>query len=107
MLDAAAPLGRLCGTPMEAYSTGRDTVVYENIYPGTDLAYISTDWGIKETLVLKKPTTQNEYSFYLAAQGLTLAQSAGGEYAFTGANGETVFALGGYLQKYCLAFRYK
>lgn len=79
-------------TPLQDLSSGDDTIVYREILPGIDLAYITLTHGIKEVIVLKEPTITNEFLFSMDSSMLALSEQ-NGLYTFVDENDETVFVI--------------
>ena len=51
-----------------------NVALYSDVDDGIDLEYKSMWWGIKETIVLTKPTEQNAFDFRLTFEGLEVAR---------------------------------
>jgi len=73
--------------------TGGDYIVYQDIYPGIDIAYISICNGLKENIVINEPTEQNEFLFELYTRNVQFVENESGQCAFI-YNDETIFCIG-------------
>ena len=49
-----------------------NTALYADVADGVDVEYRTTWWGLKENLILTKPTAQNIFDFKLTFEGLEL-----------------------------------
>ncbi len=68
-------------------------VTYFDLFPGVDVVYEANGNGVREHLVLKKSTAQNEFEFDLKMKGVT-AREVDGRISFVDAKDDEVFSLG-------------
>ncbi len=90
----------LSSAPAAVTAPDRGELVYPNVEPGVNLAYLLTPVGLKESIVLKDASARPSYSFQLspqAGQQLTAKRLEDGSWAFysgtTGTSGTPVFWL--------------
>ena len=69
------------------------SIVYENALEDIDLIYQTMSGSVKEYIVLKQPTEQNEFFFHLETEGVTPINTEEGV-SFVDANGTEIFAIG-------------
>lgn len=88
---ALRPLGvaRALAVRAEKYTKG-----FTGLFGDADLVYDSTATGLKESIVLNKPTAKDTYRFALTTTGLTYAQLDDGSILFSDINtGSQVFVM--------------
>ncbi len=66
---------------------------YPDLFPQVDLVYAATGTGVKESVVLKDRSAQNEFTFDFQLHGVT-ARESDGQITFVDDKGETTFRLG-------------
>ncbi len=74
------------------YFERNNVVMYQNVYPSIDLVYEADSNGIKEYIILNKPTNQNEFYFNIKLEGLTVKE--GDEISFVNEEGDIKLKLG-------------
>ena len=72
-----------------------NSVLYQNVYDNIDMSYTVYSRGIKENIILKSFTGQNEFLFDTEVKNLTYKISENGEIIFINENGEEIFNIGG------------
>jgi len=68
------------------------SVLYADVYPGVDISYTSKHSGIKENIILKEYTGENEFLFSVEISGVTINQNDNG-LIFCDNDGEEVFRI--------------
>ena len=66
---------------------GQNLAAYPDVLSGIDLLYEPKTCGVKEYLLLKEPSAQNEFTFDFMLEGLT-AKEAGGRIMFIDGQGD-------------------
>ena len=67
---------------------GPNFISYNNVYDNVDFIYEVKNEGIKEYIVIKQPTTPNEFAFEFNIGALIATPSENGRILFTDANGK-------------------
>lgn len=70
-----------------------NSVLYEEILPNIDILYETEKDGLKEYIVIKAPTQQNEFLFDYALYGLTPFTDENGNISFQNELGEDIFLI--------------
>jgi hypothetical protein len=84
---------KFAGRILSAIAYAPDCVVYPHVYPGVDLIYEAKSNGVKEYLVLKEPSAQNEFAFDFKLGDLKVDKTDG-RIGFVDKNGKAAFWLG-------------
>lgn len=71
-----------------------NSVLYEDILPNIDILYETDNYKLKEYIVIKEPTTQNEFLFDYSLYGLTVFTDEAGNISFRDETGEDIFLIG-------------
>lgn len=70
-----------------------NTVIYRDIFENVDIAYTVLANGIKENIILKKPTEKNEYNFVMNLKGVKAEQQKDDLIVFKDDHGNEVFRI--------------
>ena len=84
----------LAGAADVAPSVSGSVATYTDILPDTDLQLISQPGGVKEQLVLSSAAAGNSWTFQLSLTGVSLSQTADGQYQLVDGSGDVVAVLG-------------
>lgn len=68
-----------------------NNILFEEIYPFTDLRYSVEDYRLKEDIIIKKLTDQNEFSFHLTVSNATYQETTDGFIRFFDPTGKQIF----------------
>lgn len=89
----------LAGAADVTASINGSTALYRNVLPNTDLELVTTDTGLKETLILHNADAATEWLFPLRFKGLTPKQTPDGSIELLDSSGKAVAYLPtGYMQ---------
>lgn len=71
----------------------QSSLVYENVFPDTDLMYTAFGYNIKEQIIVNKPQQAYRYDFLLNLNGLTASLQEDGSVTFTNSEGEALYRI--------------
>lgn len=91
--SAVAKTTQLASKVLSEETYGETVVTYPDTLPAVDLVFQPRSTGVKEYIVLKKPGTQDEFTFNLILNGLNMEQ-VDGQISFVDKEGKQVFVLG-------------
>ena len=71
----------------------QSSLLYENVFPDTDLLYTAFGHNIKEQIVVNKPQADYRYDFLLALDGLTATLNEDGSVSFVDAEDSLIYRI--------------